>query len=184
MKHQQPALRIIGGKWRSRKVSFADQAEVRPTGERIRVTLFNWLMHDISGARCLDLFSGSGILGIEALSRGASGVTFIEQHEEIAAQLNNNLALLQADQFDLLTTEAIAYIKATDQVFDIIFLDPPFGKNHLQQAVNIISERLLSSSFVYIESESASAFDSLPHNWRIYRQKKAGWVNYGLITMP
>ena len=183
MKHK-PTLRIIGGKWRGRKVSFKDQNELSPTGERVRETLFNWLMHDIKGARCLDLFSGTGILGIEALSRGASRLTFIEQDAEIAAQLNHNLTLLNTDQFNLITTDAIPYLKATNHVFDIIFLDPPFGRDHLKQAGNIIAERRLCANFVYIESESALAFDSLPDNWQIYRQKKAGRVNYGLIAMP
>ena len=180
----QPRLRIIGGKWRSRKVSFTKQDELRPTGERVRETLFNWLMEHINGAKCLDLFSGTGILGIEALSRGASRLTFIEQHAEIAAQLHNNLSFLETDQFDLIIADAISYLKATNHVFDIIFLDPPFGKHHLRQASNIIAQRRLSTSFVYIESDRVLAFDSLPDNWQIYRQKKAGRVNYGLITMP
>jgi len=183
MKHQ-PTLRIIGGKWRSRKVSFKDQNELRPTGERVRETLFNWLMRDIKGTRCLDLFSGTGILGIEALSRGASHLTFIEQNAEVAAQLNHNLTLLNTDQFNLITTDAISYLKATNHVFDIIFLDPPFERHYLRQASNIIAQRRLSTSFVYIESDSVLAFDSLPDTWQIYRQKKAGRVNYGLIAMP
>ena len=183
MKHQH-SIRIIGGKWRSRKVSFANCAEIRPTSDRVRETLFNWLMHHVNGARCLDLFSGTGILGIEALSRGASRLTFIEEHEEIAAHLEQNLAELKANHFDILITDAAAYLEATDQVFDIIFLDPPFGGDHLQQAIATIAKRRLSSSFVYIESESISAFNSLPDNWRIYRKKRAGRVNYGLITIP
>ena len=183
MKHQH-SIRIIGGKWRSRKVSFANCAEIRPTSDRVRETLFNWLMHHVNGARCLDLFSGSGILGIEALSRGASRLTFIEEHEEIAAHLELNLAELKANHFDILITDAAAYLEATDQVFDIIFLDPPFDEDHLLQAITIIAKRKLSSRFVYIESERVSAFELLPDKWRIYRQKRAGRVNYGLITMP
>ena len=138
----------------------------------------------ISRAPDVDLFSGTGILGIEALSRGASRLTFIEQDAKIAAQLNHNLILLNTDQFNLITTDAISYLKKTNHVFDIIFLDPPFGRHHLRQAGNIIAQRHLSTNFVYIESNSVLAFDSLPDNWQIYRQKKAGRVNYGLITMP
>ena len=181
---RQPSIRIIGGKWRSRKVSFAARNEVRPTGDRIRETLFNWLTHHVIGSSCLDLFSGTGILGIEALSRGASSLTFIEQNKDIAAILKNNLAELQADQFNLLVNEAINYLEKTDQVFDIIFLDPPFDGNHLQRALKTIFDRRLSRSFIYFESERVLNFNLLPHEWQVYRQKKAGSVNYGLLTTP
>ena len=183
MKHPQ-SIRIIGGKWRSRKVSFSSRSEIRPTGDRIRETLFNWLTHEINGASCLDLFSGTGILGIEALSRGASNLTFIEKNKDIAANLEHNLALLQADHFVLLVAEAMEYLNTTNQVYDVIFLDPPFGGKHLQQALKTIVERQIGAGFIYIESETISTFDLLPDNCRIYRQKKAGQVHYGLITTP
>ncbi len=179
---RQPSVRIIGGKWQRRKVSFAASKEIRPTGDIIRETLFNWLRHDITGARCLDLFSGTGILGIEALSRGASSITFIEQNKVTAAQLEHNLSLLGADHFVLQVSEAITYLKTTEHVYDIIFLDPPFGGNHLIQALETIIERKLSRGFIYIETGSLSSFNLLPDNCQIYRQKKAGLVNYGLIT--
>ena len=180
----QTSLQIIGGNWRSRKVSFANRLEIRPTGNRIRETLFNWLSSHISGANCLDLFAGSGILGIEALSRGASNLTFVENNIETAVELKNSLTLLRADRFKIFTMEANAYLKTTDQIFDIIFLDPPFRRTLLQDAIKIIAERKLSRNFVYVESDTVSNFESLPESWSVYRQKKAGNVHYGLITMP
>jgi len=183
MKHQN-SLRIIGGKWRSRKVSFADRAEIRPTGDRIRETLFNWLMHDVSGARCLDLFAGSGILGLEALSRGAASVTFVEYQREIADHLRDNLATLAEDNYEVLNTSADDYLKQAEQTFDLVFLDPPFGTGHLIDAITTINERQLSTGMIYVESNDQSIFGSLPEGWQIHRQKNAGEVCYGLIRMP
>lgn len=183
MKHQN-SLRIIGGKWRSRKVSFADRKEIRPTGDRVRETLFNWLMHDVTGARCLDLFAGSGILGIEALSRGAAAVSFVEKESEIGRQIESNLATLGAENADLTVTTAEKYLHATRDPYDLIFLDPPFDSSYLQKTLNQITELGVSGGLIYIESESDSIFDDLAGDWQILRQKRAGNVSFGLIRTP
>ena len=182
MKHRR-SLRIIGGKWRGRKVSFSDRKEIRPTGDRIRETLFNWLINDIAGARCLDLFAGSGILGIEALSRGAAKLTFVEREKDITNSINDNLKSLGANNFKLRHDDAANFLEETEQVFDILFLDPPFEQQSLNALISIIKKRGLSRGFVYIEAESTQVFSELPDYCEIYRQKKAGRVCYGLISI-
>ncbi len=180
---QQRSLRIIGGKWRGRKISFSDRKEVRPTGDRIRETLFNWLTNDIANTSCLDLFAGSGILGIEALSRGAAKLTFVERQKDISAVINDNLKSLEAHNFELTVNNAVSFLKETEQVFDIIFLDPPFNQENLNALISIIKKRQLSRGFVYIETESNEVFGELPIYCDIHRQKKAGRVCYGLFTI-
>ena len=182
MKHQR-SIRIIGGKWRGRKVSFINRHEIRPTGDRIRETLFNWLVSEINGASCLDLFAGSGSLGIEALSRGAATVTFVEDQRDIATNLEQNLIQLAADNFFIRNTDAVSYLNETDLSFDLIFLDPPFDQGYLKQAIDIIARRRLSRGYIYVESESDAVFTAPPDNCDIYRHKSAGRVTYGLITI-
>jgi len=181
MKHQHRALRIIGGKWRGRKVRFPDQPDIRPTGDRIRETLFNWLMHDITGYQCLDLYAGSGILGIEALSRGASEVTFVETDPTTVGQLQRTLTDLDTGRGHIRQTPATEWLSGPCEPVDIIFLDPPFDSDELSRVCEIIDSRSLSRHYVYIESGEPGIFEKIPASWTIHRKKRAGSVHYGLV---
>lgn len=162
-------LRIIGGEWRSRKLEFKDAPNLRPTPDRVRETLFNWLQGRIHGAHCLDLFAGSGALGLEALSRGAKEVVFVEKMTHVASQLEVNLGILSASS-PVIKTDALSYLNDCEQVFDIIFLDPPFRQDFLPQTLkNILEKKLLSNNgLIYLEHESEKIFD---------------WQGYGLSTI-
>ncbi|MEH6651689.1 MAG: 16S rRNA (guanine(966)-N(2))-methyltransferase RsmD [Motiliproteus sp.] len=184
-------LRIIGGRWRGRKLEFADLPGLRPTTDRVRETLFNWLQTQIPGARCLDLFAGSGALGLEALSRGAEQVTLIDSADVVVQQLRQNLALLNNDQTvnneqpdetepqaSVIHSQAIAWLQktTTDSTFDLIFLDPPFGKTMLQQCCELIDQQALlnSNGWIYIEAESTLQPLPVPAHWQLHRSLKAG----------
>ncbi len=177
-------LRIIGGQWRSRKLSFHDAPGLRPTPERVRETLFNWLQADIRGASCLDLFAGSGALGLEALSRGASEVTFVESVAHVARQLENNLAMLQTEARVIHNT-AQHFLETTTQAFDIIFLDPPFRQNLLTPALEIIMEkhRLNENGLIYLEQATKEPSDWLTKfGFDILKETKAGQVKSYLLN--
>ena len=180
-KHQSRTVRIIGGKWRGRKVRFPNNSVIRPTGDRIRETLFNWLMFDLTGACCLDLYAGSGALGLEALSRGAAAVTFVETDAAIAETLGATLIELASDEGNVVNQNAADFLRATDDAYDLIFLDPPFDSAELPAAVEVIHQRNLARAFVYIESASNDML--LPEGWSIHRQKKAGDVYYCLVDL-
>jgi 16S rRNA (guanine966-N2)-methyltransferase len=185
MKHQDRSLRIIGGNWRGRKVSFSNHEQLRPTTDRNRETLFNWLMHDIAGSRALDLYAGSGILGIEALSRGAGSVTLIEKDPEVAAHISSELMTLSPEKLNwsVIRAPALEWLADCDDTFDIIFLDPPFAGNELQQAADLINERNLCAGFVYLETNKALEEEQLPGGWRIHRHKRAGDVHFHLCDI-
>jgi 16S rRNA (guanine966-N2)-methyltransferase len=175
-------LRIIGGSWRSRKLSFINVPNLRPTPDRIRETLFNWLQGTISNARCLDLFAGSGALGLEALSRGAAEVVFIEKHHAAAEQLKQNLALLKANN-PVINNDAKNYLREEMQPFDIIFLDPPFRKNFLPDCLDIIIKRRLlnKGGLIYLEQEAEMNYDW--QDWQLVaiKETKAGQVKSYLL---
>lgn len=175
-------LRIVGGKWRGRKIEFAPEPGVRPTSDRIRETLFNWLQTRIVGARCLDLFSGSGALGFEALSRGAAEVVMIDHSRVVAQQLLRNATLLDADSVEIEQCRAARYLHRTSQPFDIVFLDPPFQMNVLETLCAQLETGgwLAPGSAIYIERAKESPAPQLPDNWRMHREKVAGEVCYGL----
>ncbi|MBT4160018.1 MAG: 16S rRNA (guanine(966)-N(2))-methyltransferase RsmD [Gammaproteobacteria bacterium] len=183
MKHQNRALRIIGGKWRGRKVSFPERSDIRPTGDRIRETLFNWLMHDIRDARCLDLYAGSGILSIEALSRDAAHVTLVETDGQTVDHLKLSLEGLEAENYDLYRADADEWLSNSSDSFDVIFLDPPFQSDVLIRVCETIARNNIARHFVYLESKTADVFDSLPENWQVHRQKHSGSVHYGLCKI-
>ncbi|HIP80876.1 MAG TPA: 16S rRNA (guanine(966)-N(2))-methyltransferase RsmD [Leucothrix mucor] len=166
---QTNTLRIIGGDWRSRKLQFQDAPNLRPTPDRVRETLFNWLQGSIHGTHCLDLFAGSGALGLEALSRGAKEVIFVEKMTHVATQIEANLALLNADS-PVINNDATSFLENTKQIFDIIFLDPPFRQDLLPTALKIILEkkRLNHNGLIYLEYESEEVYD---------------WDNYGLSLL-
>lgn len=180
-------LRIIGGLWRGRKLGFPDVDGLRPTGDRIRETLFNWLAPDIQGAHCLDLFAGSGALGLEALSRGAASSLLIERDSRAAAQLNANLELLKADGGKVLQMDALGYLgTATAQRqtprFDVVFIDPPFQLNLWQAVIDLIEQQQLLSegAAIYIESGLHDQYLP-PASWRLHRDKTSGSVHYRLF---
>ena len=187
-KTKASTLRIIGGEWRGRKLQFFPAEGLRPTNDRIRETLFNWLMHEIPAARCLDLFTGSGALGLEALSRGASEVTFIDNNKPTIQQIKTTLKMLEASQGKAICTDALKYIQQEkpEKPLDIIFLDPPFHKNMVPTALELLSNNnwLTDSTLLYIEIENEpSATSQLPSSLLVKKEKAAGQVKSILATM-
>lgn len=175
-------VRIIAGKWRGRKLDVIDSPGLRPTSDRVRETLFNWLQQDIPGARCLDLFAGTGALSFEALSRGAAEVVMVESDARVVALLNQHAETLKSEGHMIQLTNGLSWLEQETGAFDIIFLDPPFGKGFIAQCCAIIRERSLlkPKGLVYIESEKGL---SLPEDWEITKQTKAGNVQSMLIQL-
>jgi 16S rRNA (guanine966-N2)-methyltransferase len=180
---QSNSLRIIAGQWRSRKLQIINAQGMRPTPDRIRETLFNWLQNDIYGARCLDLFAGSGALGLEALSRGAKEVVFVEKNQAVANQLTQNLEALKSD-VGVIQMDALDYLAAqADTVFDIIFLDPPYRTSLLQASFDKIIEKKLiaSNTLIYIEHESEESFNWNDLQMTVLKETQAGQVKSLLL---
>lgn len=173
-------IRIIAGKWRGRKLDVIDSPGLRPTPDRIRETLFNWLQQEIVGARCLDLFAGTGALAFEALSRGAAEVFMIESNAKIVETLKQHAETLGCEGHTIQLADATSWLKQGINGFDIIFLDPPFGQGYIEQCCEVINEESLlkPNGLVYIESEKDLA---LPDGWEIRKQTKAGNVQSMLI---
>lgn len=179
----QSQLRIIGGQWRSRKLTFTPAEGLRPTSDRIRETLFNWLAPSIVDARCADLFAGSGALGLEALSRGASHCDFIDSSVAACAQIGANLSSLDAlARSKCHSVQASTYLQKQNQVMDIVFIDPPFGLNlvtpTIEQLLN--SQLLAPESLIYIETAKDEYLSTVPSNWTLQREKTTGGVCYSL----
>lgn len=182
-------LRIIGGAWRGRKLSFPDVPGLRPTSDRIRETLFNWLQVDIVGARCLDLYAGSGALGFEALSRGASHVVFVDSHNKVIDELKENSLRLNSDKQSFYLKGAMEYLAAIalteSNSFDVVFLDPPFQGNLVKasllalQAASILAPKAI----IYVEAEHQLMENDLPEGWFISKEKAAGKVHYYLLSL-
>lgn len=181
---QKNQLRIIGGKWRGRKLQFPNIAGLRPTPNRVRETLFNWLMHIIPGSHCLDLFAGSGVLGFEALSRGADKLVFVDESAQVIAQIKQNQQLLKCENTTVYCMQADVYLKQTTEKFDIIFLDPPFQLDIIPQLCELLIKHnlLKENGFVYIETAAKFDVNSIPHPWKIIKQNKAGKVHFALLT--
>ena len=178
-------LRIIGGRWRGRKLAFPDLPGLRPTGDRVRETLFNWLAPTIEGSRCLDLFAGSGALGLEAASRGAARVVMVDSARAAIRRLEEHRRLLAADGVELVETEALAYLGRPAEPFEVVFLDPPFGKGLLEPCCRALAEGgwLAPGAAVYLESERALGEPNLPEGWCIHRAKQTGEVAYYLAII-
>lgn len=176
-------VKIIGGLYRGKTITFPDLPGLRPTPNRVRETLFNWLMHDLCESRCLDAFAGSGALGIEAYSRGAKEVTFLEQSQEACLALRKNLAGLNSPNLILHQTDSLQWLACTQKQFNIIFLDPPFKTDLLFQALDCISKNrtLAPGGLVYIESHDDPSLDTMV--WEEVKLKKAGEVYYGLYSL-
>lgn len=176
-------VRIIGGEWRSRRISFPDRDGLRPSADRVRETLFNWLGQDLAGQRCLDLFAGSGALGLEALSRGAACVVMVEKSRSVCEALRRNAAVLGAKNLQLHCADALEFATAaaSDAAarFDLVFLDPPFHSTLLAQALPLVAPLLRPGARVYLESAKAFAANGA---WRVRRQGRAGQVHYTLVT--
>ena len=178
-------LRIVAGKWRSRLLRIADVNGLRPTSSRIRETLFNWLAIDIHSARCLDLCAGTGALGIEALSRGATEVVFVEPSRNAAAVLRENLATLQASNGEIIATRAEDYLGGDRlREFDIVFIDPPFAADLYDELCRLLNERkwLSAGAKIYIELDKSRPALQLPSDWSELKNKTAGQVRYMLAT--
>ena len=158
----------------------ANNSELRPTPDRVRETLFNWLQPVIDGSECLDLFAGTGVLGCEALSRGASHVCLVEQNDTAVRQLRDNLDMLQAGEAELEQAEGLSWIARTGRQFDIVFIDPPFGKGLVEKSCDelVAHRRLKPGALLYVE---VGADVQLPRGLETVRRKKAGQVQYMLL---
>ncbi|HHT00087.1 MAG TPA: 16S rRNA (guanine(966)-N(2))-methyltransferase RsmD [Thiomicrospira sp.] len=178
-------VRIIGGDWRGRKLPVLSAIGLRPTSDRVRETVFNWLQFEIPGANCLDVFSGSGALSFEALSRGAKHATLLELDSANAKQLKQNLQTLKVTNASVQQTDSLQWLsQPADEVYDVIFLDPPFNKGLMQEAV----DKLFTSGYVkgnqawlYLEQEKQLDWPTLPEGWVCHREKTTSQVRFGLF---
>ncbi len=178
-------LRIIGGAWRSRRLRFAAGADVRPTPDRVRETLFNWLASRIVGARCLDLFAGSGALGLEALSRGAAEVVFVERERSLADDLRRLLAEWGAPQGTVVDADASRFLMAAERPFDVVLLDPPFASRDVLEACAArlgVGGWLAPGALIYVECAARQGLPKLPPAWRALKSGRAGEVGYHLLA--
>jgi len=171
-------LRIIGGIWRSRKIRFADRPGLRPTPDRVRETLFNWLGQDLSGCECLDLFAGSGALGFEAASRGARRVVMVEKDAAALRALQANKALLKADAVEVLRADALEFLRHHTGRHDVVFLDPPFSEDSWTQLLELLPRCLKPGALLYCER--AEPLDPVP-DWDVIKAGRAGQVSYQLL---
>lgn len=183
--HSPNTLRIIGGTWRGRKFPFPDVAGLRPTPDRVRETLFNWLQPVIAGAHCLDLFAGSGALGFEALSRGAASVMMVERDGSAVKHLRENSALLKTTQADILQCEALEFLESSHRdlaPFDLVFLDPPYQHDLINPCCAALQRGgwLSANSTLFIEAERELQSFALPVGFEHVRNKHAGQVGYHL----
>ena len=177
-------LRIVGGRWRGMRIDFPDVEAIRPSPDRVRETLFNWLQTHIAGARCLDLFAGSGALGIEALSRGASAVTFVDREPQVGRHLNRTLQRLGATGATVQTEDATRFLERAPAPFDLVFLDPPFASNLLHSIFSRLSQGWLApDAHIYVECPAAAPLPPLSSGWSVYRSKQAGQVGYHLLRV-
>lgn len=180
MATRRGSFRIIGGQWRGRRLDFLDDGSVRPSADRVRETLFNWAMPVVRGARCLDLFAGSGALGLEALSRGAAEVVFVDRQAEVVRRIEQHLQLLGA-QATCRQMDAQAFLDSTVQKFDLVFIDPPFGQGLIPRFLPQLLPHLASGSHLYIEAEREYALE-LPEGLELLKRKTAGQVGYHWLT--
>ncbi|WP_350283748.1 16S rRNA (guanine(966)-N(2))-methyltransferase RsmD [Nitrosomonas sp.] len=173
-------IRIIGGQWRSRLIQFADDELLRPTPDRVRETLFNWLGQDLRGKTCLDLFAGSGALGFEAASRGARQVTMIEQNMKAVRNLRSSIEKLGASQVQLEHADARVFLTTGSGRYDVIFVDPPFKSGLLAEVLPLLPAKLEEDGLVYVESSDKLLPDD---TWSIWKQSRASYVYYCLLNL-
>jgi 16S rRNA (guanine966-N2)-methyltransferase len=174
--------RIIGGRWRGKKIAIADAEGLRPTPDRVRETLFNWLAKPVTNAACLDLFAGSGALGIEALSRGASSVVFVEKNRRALSHLEKQLDELEVDA-GVVCADAMDFLQKQPQKFDIVFLDPPYQGELLEPSMRLLEAKnwLRSDALIYVENPAREPLPDFPAGWVLWRESKAGQVGYYLF---
>lgn len=174
-------VRIIGGTWRSRRLEFPETTGLRPTPDRVRETVFNWLAAFLPGAACLDLFAGSGAFGFEALSRGATRVVLVEQDAAAAAALRASRDRLQAAGAEIVHADAVAFLAGPVREFDVVFCDPPYASDLLKQCVHLLAASgwVKPGGFIYLEAR-AGELPALPPGWQMLRSKSAGQVGYYL----
>ncbi len=171
-------VRIIGGAWRSRLISFPPGKDLRPTPDRVRETLFNWLGQDLTGKICLDLFAGSGALGFEAASRGARRVVMVENDAAVFRAIAANREALAATAVEPKKSDALEFLRAGDEAYDVVFLDPPFKAGYWPRLAPLLPPRLALGALVYYES---AELPELPPGWETHRQGHAGQVRYQLL---
>ncbi|KJY67564.1 methyltransferase [Vibrio coralliilyticus] len=176
-------VRIISGLWRGRKLPVHDAEGLRPTTDRVKETLFNWLAQDVPQAKCLDLFAGSGGLGFEAASRQADKVTMIELNPNAFKQLEKNIAVLNSDNLTAINSDALSFLQQAGTPHHVVFIDPPFRKGLLEQTVTLLESNgwLANDAMIYIETEKELALEGIPTNWHLHREKTAGQVSYRLF---
>lgn len=178
MKNQ---LRIIGGEFKRRQLPFASIEGLRPTPDRVRETLFNWLMWDIQHTNVLDLCAGSGALSFEALSRGAKHVVMIEPNTEQVKFLRNNLELLKIENAQIISKTAQQYLSSIDAQFDLVFLDPPYSLNLWAELAELVTPLLAKNAFIYVEADRDFQSLQLPQDWNLIKETRAGTVRAGLF---
>jgi len=179
-------VRIIGGLHRGRQLSFPDLPGLRPTGDRVRETLFNWLQPFLPGARCLDLFAGSGALGLEAASRGAGGVVLLDQSPQVVRQLQKHIVDLKLDQVSVMQANTLSWLQTPppNMLFDVVFVDPPFSEGLLEPCVQLLASSglLAENARVYLEMDVLESLPFFSPDWKLLREKKAGQVAYYLFA--
>ncbi|MCB5184930.1 16S rRNA (guanine(966)-N(2))-methyltransferase RsmD [Methylobacillus gramineus] len=173
-------VRIGGGEWRSRLLDFPDVPGLRPTPDRVRQTLFNWLGQDLHGLNCLDLFSGTGVMGFEALSRGAAQAVMVEKSLPAVKSLQANKTLLQADKARILQQDALQFLAQNRELFNIIFVDPPYQQGWLPKLLPALATHLANQGYVYVEAEYVLESDGV---WQVHKHGKAGNVFYHLLKL-
>ena len=174
-------IRIIAGKHRGRKLPVLMSDGLRPTTDRVKETVFNWLMPYIVDSECLDCFAGAGSLGFEALSRGAKSVTLLELNKQAAQQLLSNKTLLKAENVAIVNTDALKYLAQNQQSFSLVFIDPPFRQGLAEKAANLLANNgLTEGALVYVEMENDNNAQQMPANWQLLKEKVAGQVVYRL----
>lgn len=176
-------VRIIGGSMRGRKINFSSGEGLRPTLDRIRETLFNWLATEIHGAICLDLYAGSGALGIEAISRGAKSVTLVDASRQVADNLKKNLKSLSVNNAKVVNQQAQQFLTSNEQLFKLVFLDPPFEKGMLDSILNQIKSHLSEDALVYVEQENVNSEVHFGEEWQVLKSKKTSRFYYSLIRL-
>lgn len=180
-------VRVIAGLWRGRKLPVLNAEGLRPTTDRVKETLFNWLMMDVAGSRCLDCFAGSGSLGIEALSRQAQAVVFLEKFADAANQLKKNLVSLKTENGKVIQTDTLQFLaqKNSETPFDLVFVDPPFHQSFVPQVLTALEQNgwLAESALIYIETEKNHSPLTLPEHWQVIKEKTAGQVVSRLIRI-
>ncbi|MBI3041434.1 MAG: 16S rRNA (guanine(966)-N(2))-methyltransferase RsmD [Betaproteobacteria bacterium] len=173
-------VRIIGGAWRSRLIAFPSRKNLRPTPDRVRETLFNWLGQELTGQSCLDLFAGSGALGFEAASRGAQRVVMVESDAAVFRALTASREALGAASVQLRKADALEFLRSDAGVYDVVFLDPPFKAGYWPRLAPLLPPRLAPGALVYYES---AARPDLPPGWEIHREGRAGKVRFQLLRL-